>query len=107
MVTSTPGHIVHFDTHASPAPTSMEQMRDKGRSYFDSTVTAAQEHPWAAAAIGAGVVATLAATAYGATRLARHYSHAESDDIARTPFMDDVSGDDLEESIPSAHSSVM
>jgi hypothetical protein len=42
---------------------------EKGKEYLDTAVSAAKENPWTAAAVGAGVVAAAAATAYGATKL--------------------------------------
>lgn len=77
MVISTPEHVVSFEEGIQPRPT-LEQAREKGRAYLDNALHAAQEHPWAAAAIGAGVVATVAATAYGATRMAARRNHGES-----------------------------
>ncbi|WP_147417658.1 hypothetical protein [Sphingomonas cavernae] len=76
MVISTPEHVVSFEQDAQSRPT-LEQAREKGRAYLDNAIHAAQEHPWAAAAIGAGVVATVAATAYGATRLAARRGNGE------------------------------
>lgn len=77
MVMATPDKIVSFDADPQSAHSAFQQFREKGREYLDQTVTAAQEHPWAAAAIGAGVVATVAATAYGATVLSRRNHDAE------------------------------
>lgn len=79
MVTTTPEKIVSFDAGVPQESSAFEQLRGKSRTYFDNTVTAAQEHPWAAAAIGAGVVATVAATAYGATKFARRSHTAEEE----------------------------
>jgi len=75
VVTSTPDKIVDFDenTPAQPGDT-FQQLSEKGREYLDSTIAAAREHPIAAAAIGAGVVATVAVTAFGAAKLARRSS---------------------------------
>lgn len=91
MVTTTPEKIVSFEADSSSTrdiKNTVDQMREKGRSYIENTVAAAQEHPWAAAAIGAGVVATVAATAYGAARRAKR-SHDEMQN-GQTPFFDDV-----------------
>jgi len=78
MVSSTPNKIVDFDAGAPDAASTADQLReksreylDKGRDYVDATVAAAQDNPWKAAAIGAGVVAATAAAAYGATLLAK------------------------------------
>lgn len=49
---------------------------EKGREYLDSAVNAAKDNPWTAAAVGAGVVAAAAATAYGATKLTQRSSSA-------------------------------
>lgn len=74
VVSSTPEKIVDFDENTAKPIDSLQQLTEKGREYLDSTIAAAREHPLAAAAIGAGVVATVAATAYGATKLARRSS---------------------------------
>lgn len=80
MVISTPEHVVSFEGDAQSQRPTIEQAREKGRAYLDSAVHAAQEHPWAAAAIGAGVVATVAATAYGATKLAQRRNHGAEEE---------------------------
>jgi hypothetical protein len=66
-----------IETNASSAPSTSAQGNsqldaalEKGKEYLDSAVTAAKDNPWTAAAVGAGVVAAAAATAYGATKLA-------------------------------------
>jgi len=78
MVSSTPNKIVDFEDGEPDAATTAELLREKsrdylekGREYVDATVAAAQDNPWKAAAIGAGVVAATAAAAYGATVLAK------------------------------------
>lgn len=78
MVTSTPEHLVSFEGDGKSRPT-VDQVREKGRAYLDSAIQAAQEHPWTAAAVGAGIVATVAATAYGATKLAQRSHEDEAD----------------------------
>lgn len=91
MVTTTPEKIVSFEADSSAnqdVKSAIDQMREKGKSYLESTVAAAQEHPWAAAAIGAGVVATVAATAYGASRLAKRTQ--DEMDNGQAPFFEDV-----------------
>jgi hypothetical protein len=50
----------------------------RGKEYLDGAVDAAKNKPWTAAAIGAGVVAATAATAYGATKLAQHLNDSNS-----------------------------
>lgn len=94
MVISTPEHLVSFEGEAQQRPT-LEQAREKGRAYLDSAIHAAQEHPWAAAAIGAGVVATVAATAYGATRLARRQNGSTEESAEETMIDTDI--------LPEAH----
>ncbi len=51
---------------------------EKGKEYLDTAVNAAKENPWTAAAVGAGVVAAAAATAYGATKLSQRSNGAGS-----------------------------
>jgi len=62
-----------IDTSAAGTAASQHSQFDaalgRGREYLDSAVNAARENPWTAAAVGAGVVAAAAATAYGATKL--------------------------------------
>ena len=89
MVASTPNKIVDFEDSEPEAATTAELLReksrdylDKGRDYVDATVAAAQEKPWKAAVIGAGVVAATAAAAYGATVLAKRGAAEEKDDRA-------------------------
>jgi len=82
MVTSTPDKIVDLNETGS---NRAQQIFDAGKGYLDSAVSAAQEHPWKAAAIGAGVVATVAATAYGATKLAQRSNGASEDDSVIDP----------------------
>jgi len=56
---------------AAPSHSQFDAALEKGREYLDSAVNAARENPWTAAAVGAGVVATAAATAYGVTKLSQ------------------------------------
>jgi len=85
MVTSTPNKIVDFEANDATDSTA-QSLRDKGRDvlekgkdYVDATVAAAQDNPWKAAAIGAGVVAAVAATAYGASKLVQSAGKDEAE----------------------------
>lgn len=59
---------------AASEHSQFDAVLEKGREYLDSAVSAARENPWTAAAVGAGVVAAAAATAYGATKLGQRDS---------------------------------
>lgn len=74
-----------IETNASSNPGTSTQGQSqfdaalgKGKEYLDSAVSAAKENPWTAAAVGAGVVAAAAATAYGATKLATRPGNGSS-----------------------------
>lgn len=54
----------------------LDSLIEKGKEYLDTAVDAAKNNPWTTAAIGAGVVAATAATAFGATKLAQHLSES-------------------------------
>lgn len=84
MVTTTPNKIIHFPESASDG-SFIDSLRSKGREYLDATFTSAQENPWRIAAIGAGVVATVAATAYGASLIAHRIGAQETADIDEEP----------------------
>jgi hypothetical protein len=56
----------------------LDSLIEKGKEYLDTAVDAAKNNPWTTAAIGAGVVAATAATAFGATKLAQHLNESNS-----------------------------
>ncbi|MBB5687197.1 hypothetical protein [Sphingobium boeckii] len=96
MVMTTPNKIIDFPENAA-GDSVIGSWRSKGREYLDATFTAAQENPWRTAAIGAGVVATVAATAYGASVIA-HRIGAQDD--ADSP--DDLATSIDPQSLPEA-----
>lgn len=71
MATLESGTIDTLADNAAAGHSQFDAALEKGREYLDSAVKAARENPWTAAAVGAGVVAAAAATAYGATKLSQ------------------------------------
>ncbi len=81
MATVETGTIHTSSGHTSSGAVAQDHSQfdavlEKGREYLDTAVNAAKDNPWTAAAVGAGVVAAAAATAYGATKLTQRSSSA-------------------------------
>ena len=98
MVTTTPNKIIDFPESASGG-SLIDSVRSKSREYLDASVTYAQENPWRTAAIGAGVLAAAAATAYGITLIAHRINAEESED-SEEELATAIDPDSLPQAVP-------